>query len=193
MKLAKKNHFGFTLIESLAVISIIGILATLAIYTYTNVLSRGRDSRRKSDLTAIALGFQARYDTQTCSNPADLAYYPGRGIGDQGKWELITDLKDNDQDCETLTEYIITIPVNPNDPQNFFPYRFNLSTKDPGEFEIKGKHYRLAARLEKVSSLQEQADFAKMMELWVDSFGGAYLPPGGGGSGSDPYNYVIGK
>lgn len=44
------GSFGFTLIELLVVISIIGILASLALVSYTRSQKQARDTRRKSDL-----------------------------------------------------------------------------------------------------------------------------------------------
>ena len=44
---------GFTLIELLVVISILGILAALALASYGNAQAKSRDSRRKTDLDAI--------------------------------------------------------------------------------------------------------------------------------------------
>jgi len=41
---------GFTLIELLVVISLIGILAALALVSYTGTQKQARDTRRKSDL-----------------------------------------------------------------------------------------------------------------------------------------------
>ena len=48
----KKNYkmIGFTLIELLVVIAIIGILASLALVSYTRSQKQARDTRRKSDL-----------------------------------------------------------------------------------------------------------------------------------------------
>ena len=46
----KKNIFGFTLIELLIVISIIAILAALAIFGIGNVFEKSRNTQRKSDL-----------------------------------------------------------------------------------------------------------------------------------------------
>lgn len=49
----KKNavlSFGFTLIELLVVIAIIGLLASLALVSYTRSQKQARDTRRKSDL-----------------------------------------------------------------------------------------------------------------------------------------------
>jgi prepilin-type N-terminal cleavage/methylation domain-containing protein len=44
------SSFGFTLIELLVVVSIIGILASLALVSYSRSQKQARDTRRKSDL-----------------------------------------------------------------------------------------------------------------------------------------------
>lgn len=55
---------GFTLIELLVVIAIIGILASLATYSYTDSQKKARDNRRKSDLVAIQKALElAKQDT----------------------------------------------------------------------------------------------------------------------------------
>ncbi len=50
VKKGKSKIFGFTLIELLVVISIIGILASLALVSYSRSQKQARDTRRKSDL-----------------------------------------------------------------------------------------------------------------------------------------------
>lgn len=51
--LRRKAIPGLTLIELLVVISIIGILASLATFTYTDSQAKSRDSRRKANIDAI--------------------------------------------------------------------------------------------------------------------------------------------
>lgn len=46
----KSNHKGFTLIEMLVVISLIGILSALALVSFTGAQKQARDVTRKSDL-----------------------------------------------------------------------------------------------------------------------------------------------
>jgi len=181
---------GFTLIESLAVISIIGILATLTIYVYGSATARSRDARRKSDLTAISLGFQARYDSQTCSDPNDIGFYPGRNFNPSQRWKTVSQIALLTGDCGAFSEYLATVPLNPNDGKGLFPYRFDLSTQEPGGPALVGKHYRLIAHLEEPLSVQEQSDLDRMVTVWVGSFGGANLPPN---LTKDRYNYIIGK
>lgn len=49
---------GFTLIELLIVITIIGILATIAIASFSSAQGKARDGRRKGDLDALKKAFE---------------------------------------------------------------------------------------------------------------------------------------
>ena len=51
----KNKKSGFTIIEVLIVVSIIGMLATIMLVTYTNSLKRSRDNRRVADVESIRL------------------------------------------------------------------------------------------------------------------------------------------
>src|SRR5260221_699459 len=48
-----KKQKGFTLVELLIVIIIIGILATLVIVTFSGVQAKARDSQRQTDIGAV--------------------------------------------------------------------------------------------------------------------------------------------
>jgi len=59
-----KRQKGFTLVELLIVIIIIGILATLVIVTFTGIQAKARDSKRQTDINAIQStveAFHAQY------------------------------------------------------------------------------------------------------------------------------------
>ncbi len=178
-----RTRRAFTLIESLAVISILGILATTAIYIFSSATERSRDARRKSDLTAISLGFQARHDALACSNPLDVGYYPGRSLGwsADDPWKSTEGLRNLSNDCGSFSEFLITVPTDPTEGIGQFGYRFDLSD----ESGVIGKHYRLTAILERLPNESEQAGLDRAVTVWHDSFGGALLP--------DSYNYIIGN
>jgi len=54
-----KKNFGFTLIEILIVVSIIGVLASLAMVSYSGAQKQTRDSQRKSDLNQYRNALEA--------------------------------------------------------------------------------------------------------------------------------------
>jgi len=63
-----KKQKGFTLVELLIVIIIIGILATLVIVTFTGVQAKARDSQRQTDIEAVDSHVEAFF--------AEKGYYP---------------------------------------------------------------------------------------------------------------------
>lgn len=63
-----KKQKGFTLVELLIVIIIIGILATLVIVTFTGVQAKARDSQRQTDIGAVDSHLEAFF--------AEKGYYP---------------------------------------------------------------------------------------------------------------------
>lgn len=91
---------GFTLLELLVVISIIGILLAMAVASFTTAQQKGRDARRMSDMKSIQNAFEQYATTMngvyndSCSTMATAL--PG-GIPVDPKGDAYT------QDCTTAT------------------------------------------------------------------------------------------
>lgn len=67
----KKRQDGFTIVELLIVIVVIGILAAIVITTYSGIQSKGRNTKRTTDVTSIQNKIEAY-------NADNRGYYPTR-------------------------------------------------------------------------------------------------------------------
>ena len=71
----KQNNKGFTLLEILVVISIIGILIAIGASAYSTAQKKSRDARRTGDMKAMQNAFEQFYtvndsEYDTCANMA---------------------------------------------------------------------------------------------------------------------------
>jgi general secretion pathway protein G len=131
---------GFTLVELLVVMAILGILVTLVAGGFRTAQMRGRDSKRKSDLKEIANALEVFYSDHNKYPDASgeqieaCPYNPSEGSEDC-TWGLkeFTDGK---------TVYFKIMPKDPVSSQNYV-YRVQLIADN-----ANNQKYQLFARLE---------------------------------------------
>ena len=107
----KSKHAGFTLVELLVVITIIGILAAIVLATLSGAGPQSRDVDRKADLRTL----QAAVELYRSDN----GRYP-EGCNGPGNW---SGQQDTDYACSSGNQYITNlapeyIPVLPRDPKS---------------------------------------------------------------------------
>jgi prepilin-type N-terminal cleavage/methylation domain-containing protein len=86
----KKRNQGFTIVELLIVIVVIGILALLVITTYSGIQQKARNSKRSSDVKSIQTQLEAFYSQN--------GYYPSRTDMNSDSW-LTTNMKSLDKNA----------------------------------------------------------------------------------------------
>lgn len=77
MKIVKKAQAGFTLIELMIVVAIIGILAAVAIPNYQNYTAKSKFSAALSEVSGGKVGFDAKLnDGEAVAQPEDVGLAP---------------------------------------------------------------------------------------------------------------------
>jgi prepilin-type N-terminal cleavage/methylation domain-containing protein len=84
MKKPALKQLGFTLIELMVVVAIIGILMAAGILAFTNAQQNARDSRRRADIDAISKAMEQYYDNNLQAYPTSNAglstYFPSGSV-----------------------------------------------------------------------------------------------------------------
>lgn len=133
----EQGRRGFTLVELLVTIAIIGILSSVGLTTFTSAQKKSRDARRKNDLATIAKALEVYYN--------DLGRYPAdstnqiKGCTVDSSTEVVCNWNSAFQHADTNpdTIYLITLPADPSSSQNYYYDAISAN-----------KAYQLYARLE---------------------------------------------
>lgn len=127
----RRRRAGFTLIELLIVIAIIGILSSIVTFSVSNAQAKSRDSRRKSDMSAIKKALELAKSDTTASS-----YYPSS----------LSDLAPN---------YIKVLPTDPRTGTNY------IYTPQPGSCTTACTSYFLQTTMENIKDPDREPSWAK--------------------------------
>lgn len=106
----KIKNKGFTLVELLVVISILGILASVTLVAFRSSQIKGRDTKRKSDLKQIAASLELYY--------SDYNQYPDDSAGKIAACPSTSSTAcpwGSGEFTDTKTIYFRTLPEDPSD------------------------------------------------------------------------------
>ena len=155
MPMKKMSKWGFTLVELLVVMAIIGILAVVSLANFRTSQIKARDAQRKSDLHQIANALEA-YMTDHAGYPLASAAGGGKIKACGCKSAATADACDWDNDLgsrefcdENSTVYMTKVPGDPvaspnycywSDTNSFKLYAKLENSKDPEclEHDVNG-------------------------------------------------------
>ncbi len=160
-----KRQLGFTLVELLVVITIIGILSGIGISTFSSAQGRGRDAKRKADLHNMAIALQAYY--------SDHGVYPAT----PDWWGAPTAYGNHTTDYipGLAPTYIRQLPIDPRNNQSYPPC--NTASWTGYLYKSNGTDYKLLAHCspeETLSSSDPFWDPQRGSYSWQVSTDGAY-------------------
>ena len=143
---------GFTIVELLIVIVVIGILAAISLVAYTNIQSKARDSDRKSDIAAIKKALELYY--------IDNGTYPSSSGSTtiNGSWTTSADASWDNLSSQLVPNYMSALPKDPRsgssaNPAIYSGFNYDYIRLTNGWCNTSGSKpgYLLAYRYESIS------------------------------------------
>lgn len=126
LNIKNRNQAGFTIVELLIVIIVIGILAALVLNTFQGVQARARDTERRTDINSIATQLEAYY--------ADFGHYPDGSAaatcGDGADSCALSTLETRGLDSEALNDpngNALTVGANPGATTTDYGYFYDVT------------------------------------------------------------------
>ncbi len=86
MRRSTENSSGFTLVEMMIVLGVVGVLAAIAVAAFGNAMNRTRQKKSMADMRAVAIAWESRasdhgrYNAAGFTYPSD-DYNPGDMVG----------------------------------------------------------------------------------------------------------------
>lgn len=124
-----KNKKGFTIVELLVVISIMGFVSTLAITSLNSARMRARDAKRSADIRQIEKAVQLYHDKYGTYPQPCQGYNTWSGHGA------------NFGNCNTnyilnIGEFLSLLPIDPSDNSGNNGYIYRATTTPAQDFKI---------------------------------------------------------
>lgn len=151
-KQLKARSGGFTIVELLIVIVVIGILATLVIVTFAGIQQKGRDSQRKTDINAVQGHVEAFY--------AQNGYYPSRTNLNDGAWRS-TNTKGLDPAALADPKNAGTVTLDATPAANTYHYAYDVQNDAGTSCEADQTtctKYTLTAQMEKEAAYAKSSN-----------------------------------
>ena len=148
-----RTSSGFTIVELLIVIVVIGILAAIVIVSYNGVTNRAKDTERSAELSSIQKALELYY--------TDNGGYPRCPSGSGPNLAPYTYTTGTVTGCLTnylVPKYMTSIPTDPVNDTLSYTYRYGAGYKKTGPVNFVGTtgnesdNYILGTKLNGVTS-----------------------------------------
>lgn len=127
---------GFTLIELMVVMTIMGLLIIVGVASYTSVQTKSRDGRRKSDLRQIASALEAYYNDYSTYPPNDPNTFGINGCGTTGTASCVWESAFQTLRADGVTVKTMYMPKLPGDPASGRRYYYMRSGTNPPSYQL---------------------------------------------------------